>query len=272
MKLTKAQGIQTLKTIGVLAFSADFRDTVVKSVVDNTRGTMEGYIAKYKHLAKNQSTVALIRMGVDSLFDSYELANAYELEDISSQPARTLIETVIATYQKELGWTQEEFDNLVDTDFSRLKITEKIQLMMATPREGSAYYEGEAVVKEVLKPFTNSYASLRDSIIEIYSDNATEFFSSENPDYQHVGKGKYVHNDLLKQYEYTQSAEYYLTTTHGLTVENSEHFIDKNKDVYHIPHDALMIIKLMDDKFEMNQQIADWIEENNYQFDASVDY
>lgn len=272
MKLTKAQGIQTLKTIGVLAFSQEFRDTVVKSVVDNTRGTMEGYIAKYKYLAKNHSAIALMRMGVDSLFDSYELANAYELEDISSQPARKLIETVVATYQKELGWTQEEFDNLVNTDFSRLKLAEKIQLMMATPREGSAYYEGEAVVKEVLKPFTNSYASLRESIIDVYAENAAEFFSSENQDYQRIGKGKYVHKDLLKQHEYTQSAEYYLTTTHDLTVKNAEHFIDKNKDVYHIPSDALMIIKLMDDKFEMNEQIADWIEENNYQFDASVDY
>lgn len=272
MKLTKSQHRQTLKTFAVLAFSQEFRDTVAQSIVSNARESFKESIAKYKHLIKNQSTFALARAAADTAFESIEVGNAYELEDISSESSRNMLKLVIETYQAKLGWSPEDFNNLVDTDFTRLKLTEKIQIMMANPREGSAYYEGEAKVKEALKPFTETYEYLRDELFQVYGESAQEFFNEVNPDYERVGKGKYVHKDLLEQHKYTQSSEYHLTTTHGLTVENASAFIDPANGNYHLPENVYFLIHLHDDKEDLNKEVAAWIKENNYQYGVSETY
>lgn len=272
MKLTKAQGIQTLKTFAVLAFSKEFRDVVTGSVLANTQGSMKEMISKYKHLVKNTPNVAIARACVETAFTSYEMANAYELEDISSEANRTLLTTVIQTYIKQLGWTQETFDNLVDQDFTRLKLTEKIQLMMATPIEGSPYYEGEAVVKELIKPFTDSATALRDALFGIYQETVENFYSNVSDEYVPVGKGKQVHKDLLEQYKYTQSSEYHLMTCHGLTVDNAAAFINPKTKDYHLPENVFFIIVSSSDKEEMNREVSAWIKENNYQYGISEAY
>lgn len=270
MKLTKAQGIQTLKTISVLLCSQEFRNTVVKSLIDNTQEVLQGGATRYPYLMKNQPTLALARCYLDTVIDSIEVARAYELSDIGLESSRKLLNTVIETYKDQLGWTDQEFNELTDSDYTRLTLLSKIQIMIATPREGSKYFEGEAIIKEVLKPFMTSFTEARDATVEAYSEAIPAFFSYSDQDYISVGKGKVVHKDLYDKYMYQKSVEYYVTEKCGLNAENAKHFLDLENDRYHFPSQIAEYVgyyKSHDiDSDTLNRFVTEWLSENTVDF------
>lgn len=270
MKLTKAQGIQTLKTISVLLCSKEFRDTVVKSIVDNTKEVVQGGANRYPYLMKNQPIIALARCYFDILADSVEVMRAYELSDIGLESSRKLLNTVIETYKDQLGWTDKEFDELTAPDYTRLTLCEKIQIMMATPRQGSKYFEGEEILKDLLKPFADSYAEVRNSTIEVYSEGIPAFFSQVDQDYIPVGNGKVVHKDLYDKYKYQQTAEYHVKEVCGLNEDNADRFIDANMDRYHFPDKIVEYVRYFRNGTfsadELNEVVAEWLKKNTVQF------
>lgn len=270
MKLTKAQGIQTLKTISVLLCSKEFRDTVVKSIVDNTKEVVQGGANRYPYLMKNQPIIALARCYFDILADSVEVMRAYELSDIGLESSRKLLNTVIETYKDQLGWTDQEFDELTAPDHTRLTLCEKIQIMMATPRQGSKYFEGEEILKDLLKPFADSYAEVRDTTIEVYAEGIPAFFAQVDQDYISVGNGKVVHKDLYDKHMYQKSAAYHVKETCGLNEDNAKHFLDTDMNRYHFPEKVSQYVchfhsGIMNAE-ELNNVIAEWLKKNTVEF------